>query len=108
MSPGSPTRWLRLALLFALAGTALVVANGSPGLALSIAPAFVLAAALIVGMFPGEALIDRMRERRATPVKRRRRTLAPRIRAAACVRPVGHSLAFALAMRPPPGAPARV
>jgi hypothetical protein len=95
-------RQIRLALLCALAGAALLMADVSPAFALSVVPVLALVAALIAGAFPGEELIERLRERRAMPAPSRRPVAAPRSRPPAYVRPVGRAAAFALAMRPPP------
>ena len=97
----------RLALLGVVVGCALLLAAVSPAFALSVAPVLALLAALIAGTFPGEDLMQRIRERRSLPVKRRRLAGAPSPPVAVFVRPTGRRLAFALAMRPPPGAPAR-
>ena len=86
----------------ALAVTALLLATVAPAFALAVAPVLVLVAALISGTFPGEDLIDRIREQRSVRPSSRRCGRAPRPRAVAYVRPAGRLLAFALAMRPPP------
>jgi hypothetical protein len=94
---------MRFALLGALVVVALVTADVAPAFALSIVPVLGLVAALIAGAFPGEELIDRLRERRASrPRPLRGMAAAPRLRLAVFVRPVGRAAAFALAMRPPP------
>ena len=98
----SAPRWTRFALLCVLAAAALLLAEVSPAFALSVVPLIGLVAALIAGRFPGEKLINRLRERRAKRVKRRRPAGRLRIPSAGYVRPVGRLLAFALAMRPPP------
>jgi len=100
-------RHISAALLCVLVGAALLVADVSPEFALSAVPALALAAALIFGAFPGAELIDRLRERRSMPTRRRAAAAAPRLRPAAYVRPVGRAMAFALAMRPPPAVAAR-
>jgi hypothetical protein len=101
-------RQIRFALLGALVFVALLTADVAPAVALSIVPLLGLVAALIVGAFPGEELIDRLRERRTERPRHRRGTAAaPRPLLTVFVRPVGRAAAFALAMRPPPaGAPA--
>jgi hypothetical protein len=100
-------RQTRFALLSALVLVALLVADVSPAFALSIVPVLALVGALIAGAFPGEELIDRLRERRAVPVRHRRTPRVARMRRAVYVRPVGRAAAFALAMRPPPATAAR-
>ena len=81
--------------LVALAGLA------EPGLALTMAPAVLLLALFTLGVRPGEALLERLRGRRAG-VRPMRAVSAPRPRLALVVRPVGRLIASALAMRPPP------
>jgi hypothetical protein len=100
-------RQIRFALLSALLVVALVAADVSPAFALSLVPVLGLVAALVAGAFPGEALIDRLRERRAVPARPRRAPRVARMRRPDHVRPVGRAAAFALAMRPPPAAAAR-
>jgi hypothetical protein len=100
----SRSRLIRVALLGAVGSAALLVADVSPGFALSVVPMLLLAAALIAGAFPGERVIERLRGRRATPAARRARPADVRPRPAGYVRPVGRAAVFALAMRPPPGA----
>ncbi|WP_445149691.1 hypothetical protein [Baekduia sp. Peel2402] len=95
-------RQTRFALLCALVGVGLAIADVSPTFALSVVPVLGLVAALIAGAFPGERLIERLRERRSMPRPRRAILRAVRPRPAAYVRPVGRAAAFALAMRPPP------
>jgi hypothetical protein len=97
----------RTALSFA-ALLALVLAAGiaDPGLALAFAPALALLALLTAGVRPGERLIERLRARVAG-TRPRRALSSPRPRLPLVVRPVGRSLATALAMRPPPDAPAQ-
>lgn len=73
----------------------------SVGVALTLAPALLLLAVLLLGHMPGEELLDRLR--RAHTERRRRaprRLSAPRL--ALVIRPAGRALAQALAMRPPP------
>jgi hypothetical protein len=100
-------RQTRFALLSALVVVALSMADVSPAFALSVVPVLGLVAALIAGAFPGEALIERLRERRAMPVRGRRVSRSAPLRAPVYVRPVGRAAAFALAMRPPPVAAVR-
>jgi hypothetical protein len=78
-----------------------LVALAEPGLALTMALALLLLALLTGGVRPGEALLERLRERRTAPAAPRARS-APRPRLALVVRPTGRLLASALAMRPPP------
>jgi hypothetical protein len=76
-----------------------------PGVALLLAPALVLFALLLLGFAPGEQLIERMRARRfARRADRAPRTLA--VRHVVVVRRIVSPAASALAMRPPPAAPA--
>lgn len=89
---------LAFAGMFALVGLA---GLAEPGLALTMAPALLMLALFAGGVRPGEALIERLRSRRATP-RRARAVSAPRPRLALVVRPAGRLLASALAMRPPP------
>jgi len=84
-----------------LVATALVA---SPGLALTMAPALLLLALLAGGVRPGEALIERLRDRRRATVRRLRAVSMPRPRLALVVRPTAGPVASALAMRPPPSA----
>lgn len=85
--------------VLALVALALV----APGPALMLVPAAALAACLLRGVFPGEAVIERLagalRSRTARP--RDVRLSRTRTRALAAHR-VGRLIAFALAMRPPP------
>lgn len=77
-------------------------ALASPSVALLIAPALVLLAMLAVGLFPGEEQLARARARRMPrrPVRAPGRIARPVLRD--IVRPVGITLAYALAVRPPP------
>src|SRR4051794_15754694 len=88
--------------LVALAGLA------EPGLALTMAPALVLLALLTGGVRPGEALLERLRDRRSAPRKLARAQDHPRPRLALVVRPP-HRRAHAGARTgpPPPAARAR-
>lgn len=88
-----------LAAVVVLAGAALT----SPSVALLLAPALVLMAMLAAGLFPGEETIARARARRmvrARPVRAPGRIAVPKLRDV--VRPAGVTLAYALAVRPPP------
>jgi hypothetical protein len=90
--------------ILAFAGMLVVVALAGlaePGLALALAPAVLLLALFTGGIRPGEALIERLRSRRAA-AGRVRAVSAPRPRLALVVRPAGRLIAAALAMRPPP------
>ncbi len=95
-------RLTRFALLLTLALVALLLIALSPALALGAVPVLAIFGALIAGTFPGEELLERLRERRAAPIARRRGGAAVTPRRAVYVRPVGRAAAFALAMRPPP------
>jgi len=85
--------------MFVLVATATVA---SPGLALTMAPALLLLALLVGGVRPGEALLERLRDRRLQAPVRPRATSMLRPRLALVVRPAGRLIASALAMRPPP------
>lgn len=90
--------------LLAFAGMLVLVALAGlaePGLALSLGPAVLMLALFAVGVRPGEALIERLLERRAG-ARHRRPVSAARPRLALVVRPAGRQIASALAMRPPP------
>lgn len=93
-------------MLGALAVVALLVgvALASPSVALLLAPALVLLVFLAAGLFPGEEQLARARSRRmrARPVRAPGRIARPVLRD--IVRPVGITLAYALAVRPPPAA----
>jgi hypothetical protein len=80
--------------------TALVVASAvaDPGLALALAPALLLLALLARGIRPGEALLERLRARRAA-LPRPAAVVWPRL---APVLPPAWRFAPALAVRPPP------
>jgi|GEM_PF-5860822 hypothetical protein len=91
-------RALAFVCLFVLLASALVAA---PELALTMTPALLLLALLAGGVRPGEALIERLRDRRTTPLPRPA-ARAPRPRLALIVRPPAGPVASALAMRPPP------
>lgn len=73
----------------------------SSAIALIVAPAFALLFVLSLGFFPGEKLIERVRER-----SRPREWSRPVVLATPSIdvvtRPAGLRLAFALAVRPPP------
>ncbi len=87
-----------LAAVVVLVGAALL----SPAVALLLAPALVLLATLAAGVFPGEETLARVRARRmrSRPVRGPARIAGPAL--ADIVRPVGITLAYALAVRPPP------
>lgn len=92
------------AVLGVLAAVAVLVgaALTSPSVALLLAPALVLLAFLAAGLFPGEEQLARARARRmrARPVRAPGRIARPVL--SDIVRPVGITLAYALAVRPPP------
>lgn len=90
------------ALLAVMAATA----DAAPQIALLLAPFFLLVLLLSLGFFPGEELIERLRAARWTSPVTRRAPRAARPYAPPVVRRVGRAFAFALAMRPPPAAPA--
>jgi len=92
-------RVLAFVCMFVLLASAVVA---SPGLALTLAPALLLLALLAGGLRPGEALIERLRDRRRETPLPRPAVRIPRPRLAHVVRPTGGPLASALAMRPPP------
>lgn len=94
----------RAASAVALLSVMVATADASPQIALLLAPAFVLVLLLSFGVFLGEDLIARLRDRRMTRPRRVREPRAGRPYAAGVVRRVGRSLAFALAIRPPPAA----
>ena len=94
-------RALAFVCMFVLVATALVA---SAGLALTMAPALLLLALLAGGVRPGEALIERLRDRRHSTVPRPRAVSMPRPRLALVTRPTAGPVASALAMRPPPSA----
>ncbi|RKQ91607.1 hypothetical protein C8N24_1430 [Solirubrobacter pauli] len=94
-------RALAFVCMFVLIATALVA---SAGLALTMAPALLLLALLAGGVRPGEALIERLRDRRRAAVPRPRAVSMPRPRLALVARPAAGPVACALAMRPPPSA----
>ena len=92
----------RSTVLASLAMLALVAAAGlaEPGLALTMAPALLMLALFAGGVRPGEALIERLRERRA-PARRPRAVAVVWPRLKLVVRPA-RQFASALAVRPPP------
>lgn len=94
-------RVLVFACMFALVASALVA---SPALALTMAPALLLLALLAGGVRPGEALLERLRDRRRITVAPRRARSTPSPRLALVVRPTAGPAGSALAMRPPPSA----
>jgi hypothetical protein len=75
-----------------------------PGLALTFGPALLMLALFSLGIRPGETLLERLIERRATVAPRA--VSSPRPRLALVVRPAGRLISSALAMRPPPAVPA--
>lgn len=86
-------------LLVALPATLLAL---GPGL-LAALPVLLLFALLVVGCYPGEDAIVRLREARARPGTRRAGALQPsRLRYDALLPRGGALLAFRLAVRPPP------
>ncbi|MDP2712989.1 MAG: hypothetical protein Q8O56_17400 [Solirubrobacteraceae bacterium] len=95
------------AALAALAATAATLGVLLPGVALVLAPAMLLLAFLLLGIAPGEQLLERMRARRMTP-RRHRAPRALTVRHAIVVRRMTSPAASALAMRPPPAAPALI
>ena len=96
----------RVATLAGLVALAALLGATLPGVALLLAPALVLLAALLLGFTPGERLIERMRARRFPRlVPRAPRSIALR-RAVGAARRMPSLAGSALAMRPPPAAPA--
>jgi hypothetical protein len=90
------------ALLFcAFAGVTLGTALAAPGFAAEFAPLFVLVALYLLGRFPGEEMIERLRERHRRRAPRATSQSHP-VPRAPFVRPVGRAAGFALAVRPPP------
>lgn len=86
------------AVLVALVAGLLV----APSVGLLLAPAAALLLLLAHGLFVGEDLLERLRTRRSP--SRRRRPSAVRVPATPrIVRRAGRLIAFALAVRPPPG-----
>lgn len=101
-----PVKHGRVAL-GALVATAATLGVLLPGVALVLAPAMLLLAFLLLGIAPGEQLLERLRARRMAPRAHR----APRaltVRHAIVVRRRTSPAASALAMRPPPAAPALI
>lgn len=97
----------RAAALTALVAVATLLGATLPGVALLLAPAALLLALLLLGFTPGEQLIERMRAR----CRARRASRAPRAlvnRHAVVVILMPSLSASALAMRPPPAAPALI
>jgi len=74
----------------------------APRLVLLFAPALVLALMLVLGRFPGERVVHRLRARRRAPAARSRPESVSLPRPLLRVRQAGVTLAFSLAMRPPP------
>ncbi len=89
-------------MLCALLAGVVATVSIEHGLALSLAPCFVLVTLLVAGLFPGEETIERLRatQRSTQAVERPANVRLPR-RTAFMPR-VGRALAFALAVRPPP------
>lgn len=92
-------RALAFVCMFVLVASALVA---SPALALTMAPALLLLALIAGGVRPGEALLERLRDRRRSAAPPRRAVSTPRPRLALVARPTAGPVASALAMRPPP------
>lgn len=92
-----PAELARAAMLCAV----IAVAAASHGLALSLAPMFLLVAWLAVGRFPGEEIIERLRSPRRPRRSPGRPANARAARAPSFVRRVGLGVAFAFAVRPP-------
>jgi hypothetical protein len=103
-APASPRGDLlqRFALgLLALASLGLQLSFGETGL-LFLGPFLVLFAALVMGLYPGEKLLERLVAGRSRPGRRRRRT-APSLRSRPRLVPRGGALlAASLAGRAPP------
>ena len=98
----TPGRIASLATM--VAGTA-VLGLTSPGAALILAPALLLLSVLVLGVTPGEKLLDRMRARRFAHRTRRAATsVGIALRHAVVVRRLPSLATSALAMRPPPAA----
>jgi hypothetical protein len=102
MTGGHHQRRWRAVLVAACVLAVLAPALAEPGLALALAPAFLLLAALAFGHFPGEQLIERLAVARRALRRRRPCSLAARRRPERSYSRVGRLLAFALAVRPPP------
>jgi hypothetical protein len=90
---------VRLLPLLALLAVVTAAAAVDHRLALEMVPVFVMFGALLLGHFPGEQIIERLRR---TPERRPRPVRAARIHHAPFVRRVGRATAFALSVRPPP------
>ena len=106
MGGGSFT-YRRAGALGGLLGIVALLGVTLPGVALLLAPALALFAILLLGFAPGEQLLERMRARRFSA----RAARAPRalvVRHAIVVRRMTSPAASALAMRPPPAAPALI
>jgi hypothetical protein len=102
MAGSSSRRWSLAALVLVAATLGATL----PGVVLLLAPALALFATLLLGVAPGELLLERMRTRRfRCRAARAPRTLA--VRRVVVVRRMTSPAASALAMRPPPaGVPA--
>ena len=90
------TAWAFIAMLAVVSAAGLA----EPGLALTMAPALLMLALFAGGVRPGEALIERLRERRA-PGRRPRAGAVVWPRLELVVRPA-RQFASVLAARPPP------
>ena len=102
MTGGHQNRRLRAVLAALCALAVLAPAVAEPGLALALAPAFLLLAALAFGRFPGEQLIARFAVARRAVRRRRPPVLVAHRRPERAFRRAGRLIAFALAVRPPP------
>lgn len=97
----------RTTALGAVVALTLALALGT-GVALLLAPAVVMFYLLMVGLRPGEQMIERLRQRRCRPREHRApRTVATRHRAVIVPR-TSWLAASPLAMRPPPVSPAAI
>jgi hypothetical protein len=87
-----------------LGALALAAVLDSPGAALGLVPLLAVALSLILGRYPGEDRIVRLRERCPQAPARAPHVLAPRPPDTyrACAR---QAIAYALANRPPPATP---
>jgi hypothetical protein len=106
MSGRPAARTLACAAFAAVAVVAMVLRLGLDAeLLLWCAPALLLVAPLLAGRFPGEAVIEARRHRRARPRRRARTAIVrvPRRPARAAIR-CGRLIALRLAERGPPAA----
>ncbi len=100
---GSDPRRCRTTALAAVVALTLALALGT-GVALLLAPAVVLFCLLMLGLRPGEQIIERLRDRRRRPREHRApRSLTARHRIVVEPR-TSWLTASPLAMRPPPAA----